>query len=102
MQRKRVTISVWLTWCGIHVAATLVIFSVVAGVRYALGYSVGLQSLPSAVIVVLFAPISGFVLALAHVERFNTKIPDHYCKTCGYDLTGNVTGRCSECGAKLD
>ena len=23
------------------------------------------------------------------------------CLACGYDLTGNVTGTCSECGAKL-
>ncbi|MCB9867033.1 MAG: hypothetical protein H6816_10425 [Phycisphaerales bacterium] len=24
-----------------------------------------------------------------------------YCRTCGYDLTGNTTGVCSECGAFL-
>lgn len=24
------------------------------------------------------------------------------CIGCGYDLTGNVTGRCSECGRKID
>lgn len=23
------------------------------------------------------------------------------CRVCGYDLTGNVTGRCSECGATV-
>jgi hypothetical protein len=23
------------------------------------------------------------------------------CKSCGYDLTGNVSGICSECGTKL-
>lgn len=23
------------------------------------------------------------------------------CAACGYDLTGNVTGRCSECGAEV-
>lgn len=25
-----------------------------------------------------------------------------HCRQCGYDLTGNVTGVCSECGATLD
>lgn len=24
------------------------------------------------------------------------------CVDCGYDLTGNVTGRCSECGTRID
>ncbi len=24
--------------------------------------------------------------------------PRGHCQTCGYDLTGNVSGRCSECG----
>ena len=26
--------------------------------------------------------------------------PGH-CKTCGYNLTGNVSGKCSECGAPV-
>lgn len=26
--------------------------------------------------------------------------PGH-CKTCGYNLTGNVSGRCSECGTAI-
>jgi hypothetical protein len=24
------------------------------------------------------------------------------CPTCGYDLTGNVSGRCPECGTEID
>ena len=24
--------------------------------------------------------------------------PDNACPSCGYDLTGNTTGKCSECG----
>jgi uncharacterized RDD family membrane protein YckC len=27
--------------------------------------------------------------------------PDHYCRDCGYDLTGNVSGRCPECGWQI-
>ena len=26
------------------------------------------------------------------------RIPPGHCKKCGYDLTGNTSGRCPECG----
>ena len=29
------------------------------------------------------------------------KIPAGHCTTCGYNLTGNISGVCSECGAKV-
>jgi hypothetical protein len=29
------------------------------------------------------------------------RIPPGHCQRCGYDLTGNVSGRCSECGEKV-
>ena len=29
------------------------------------------------------------------------KFPRGHCQTCGYDLTGNVSGRCPECGELL-
>ena len=28
-------------------------------------------------------------------------IPPHCCRSCGYDLTGNVSGVCPECGTKI-
>jgi GPH family glycoside/pentoside/hexuronide:cation symporter len=27
--------------------------------------------------------------------------PQHFCATCGYDLTGNTSGTCPECGGEL-
>ncbi len=30
------------------------------------------------------------------------RIPSGHCQKCGYDLTGNVSGVCPECGAKVD
>lgn len=27
--------------------------------------------------------------------------PSHYCFDCGYDLTGNLSGRCPECGKEI-
>ena len=28
--------------------------------------------------------------------------PIGYCLSCSYDLTGNTTGRCPECGTRLE
>ena len=28
-------------------------------------------------------------------------MPPGHCTTCGYNLTGNVSGKCSECGAPV-
>ena len=36
---------------------------------------------------------------LAQVRQFVPEGDDHICMKCGYDLTGNVSGRCPECGA---
>jgi hypothetical protein len=29
------------------------------------------------------------------------RIPPGHCRKCGYDLTGNVSGRCPECGTEV-
>lgn len=36
--------------------------------------------------------------------RMSDKLIAHgvYCSKCGYDLTGNTSGVCPECGAKID
>ena len=36
----------------------------------------------------------------AHIQygRANRMIAAHRCTQCGYDLTGNTTGHCPECG----
>jgi hypothetical protein len=33
--------------------------------------------------------------------RANTRFPSNCCERCGYDLTGNVSGICSECGTPI-
>lgn len=40
-------------------------------------------------------------LAWARVRRWHRRSKG-WCVTCGYDLTGNVTGICSECGQAID
>ncbi len=40
-------------------------------------------------------------LAIIWWPRRRSPLPGH-CVSCGYDLTGNVSGRCPECGRILD
>jgi hypothetical protein len=46
-------------------------------------------------------PLVGITLAICLVlARMRAKLHDPgHCVSCGYDLTGNVSGRCPECGA---
>ncbi len=33
--------------------------------------------------------------------RGRRRIPPDRCQECGYDLTGNVSGKCPECGVPI-
>ena len=47
----------------------------------------------------LLAAMIPTVLAWRKLRR---KYPPGHCRKCGYDLTGNVTGVCSECGDSIE
>ena len=47
----------------------------------------------------LFVPFLGVALPTFLVWRCVPKFPRGCCQQCGYDLRGNVSGVCSECGA---
>ena len=34
-------------------------------------------------------------------QAVRNKLDPRYCNECGYDLTGNTSGTCSECGHKF-
>ena len=38
---------------------------------------------------------------VAMIFQRTPRIPHGHCKTCGYNLRGNVSGKCSECGAPV-
>lgn len=52
----------------------------------------------------LLGPLIGFLLAVGglpeHLDHFPPPQDEHagLCSNCGYDLTGNVSGKCPECG----
>jgi hypothetical protein len=52
--------------------------------------------IPLAPIVLLVAIPTGFAW-----WRERRSIPPGHCRQCGYDLTGNLSGQCSECGLMI-
>jgi hypothetical protein len=50
---------------------------------------------------VIFGPVLGFGIALSPAVERSHKIRGT-CRVCGYNLTGNVSGRCPECGTTVD
>jgi len=47
----------------------------------------------------MFITTGGWII-IAWITR--PRISPGHCRECGYDLTGNVTGVCSECGVKVE
>ncbi len=52
--------------------------------------------IPCALPITLVLVLLGY--SLGYVPRVT---PDNICTKCGYDLTGNVSGRCPECGVRV-
>lgn len=53
----------------------------------------------------VYVPISIFLLPIAIATIwlwYSDGQPKGGCTNCGYDLTGNVSGVCPECGAAFD
>ena len=48
----------------------------------------------------LYAAFLAVLLPTLAVWRFVPKFPPGHCR-CGYDLRGNVSGRCPECGTRI-
>ena len=49
----------------------------------------------------LWIPILAVSFPSFIVWRRNRRISAGHCRSCGYDLTGNVSGKCSECGKPI-
>jgi hypothetical protein len=47
----------------------------------------------------LWIPFLSTAIPTIVLFRRDRRIPPHCCQACGYDLMGNTSGRCPECGA---
>jgi len=64
-------------------------------------YQPGTQTRSSCFIAPLWLPLAVIGLAVILAWRRDRRPPASHCRTCGYDLTGNVSGRCPECGQPI-
>jgi hypothetical protein len=49
----------------------------------------------------ILAGISGLLAVASGVLWWRYALPPGVCQTCGYNLTGNVSGVCPECGTNV-
>ena len=60
----------------------------------------------AATVAYLYIPLWPIYVPIIAVAAFmwwrDRRIPKGHCQTCGYNLTGNVSGICPECGTKLE
>ena len=67
--------------------------------NWAGGFSFGVMSPPNIISVpIWFVLLISAALTYLLFRLDRKRIPPGHCQSCGYDLTGNVTGVCSECG----
>ena len=58
---------------------------------------------PTWFVEVLFAlPLAVLLPGIIRERRLEFRRRHNLCLKCGYDLTGNVSGRCSECGTVIE
>ena len=86
---------------GSVVAGAMASSLAVAGERLRLGYFDPLTPVALFFGTCYAAPICALVGLLAHARWRRHRTPGQ-CTRCGYDLTGNVTGICPECGLPAD
>jgi hypothetical protein len=90
----------WVTLCGVPAILVCRQMSEVLSHRQPAG--VGCPGDP------LFLLLLGLMFLVSGVTHWGVasslrpRYPAGHCQQCGYNLTGNVSGRCPECGCSVD
>ena len=78
--------------------AVLVIIAVIVGIgARALSHR---DTFKEAIVWSIAAILAGVAVG-REVARDRTRIPPQSCRQCGYNLTGNTSGVCPECGTAI-
>jgi hypothetical protein len=48
----------------------------------------------------LWMPLGALAIPTATLWLLDQRVPENHCRNCGYNLTGNVSGVCPECGTQ--
>lgn len=110
MRRKRLALGTYFLFFTIHTATVACLILGVresTTLRNALNDNTGPLSVYVSLwmqLAVLFAltPALALVWSLLYVNWRNRRLPCRHCQTCGYNLTGNESGVCPECGTNIE
>ncbi len=95
---KHATWSLGVLFCGVHALAVLLLLGFVAILDAADVINLFEYALGALVVLLFMAPLFGLWWSGLYVRRHNRRVAYPYCPSCLYNLTGNNSGRCPECG----
>jgi len=82
-----------MTWLGLAVTALFWVWSLMQVLPPE-------ADLPPCHLMASFLILAMFTWYLFRADR-PAVIPPGHCRKCGYDLTGNISGVCPECGERI-
>lgn len=97
---ERVTLRVYLCFFVAYASCAYLFFFLISVVFYTTGLGHWTVFVMIGVLFLL-TPLGAYVWSDIYVEHRNRRTGGNYCQTCGYNLAGNTSGVCPECGTGI-